>query len=174
MFTPPAAFVRLLSNPSRRRRIALLVATSLVLMFVWFVGRAAGNAPADAHPAEAAIQQLGKDITERLVVRDDGGGYDVWLRSNAPFDKILERARFVAANGVALRGGYRLGAISVAEHDASVTTPLKGPTPVTLYMSADMAGSLLILRGAGKAKGTQAWAPPYRPLPLELPHGPIR
>ena len=174
MFPPPAAIVRLLANLGYRRRIAGILAATMLVTLGWFVGGAAGDAPGDAHPAEAAVAQLGKDITKRLVVRDDGGAYDVWLRSNAPFEKLLERARFVTANGVALRGGYRLGAIRVAEHDGSVTTALTGPAPLTLFMSADLDGSLLILRGAGKVSESQTWAPPYRPLPLELPHGPIR
>lgn len=174
MFNASPTTIRLPATASHRRRIAFLLALCVLISLGWFVGGAAGDAPADAHPVEAAAEQLGKAITARIVVRDDRGGHDVWLRSNAPFDKLLERARFVAAHGVALRGGYRLGAIQVAEHDGSVTTSLTGATTLTLFMSADLNGSLLVLRGVGKASGTAAWTPPYRPLPLELPHGPIR
>lgn len=174
MSTSATSQIRTRRDRPLQRRVAVGLLFGLVATFAWLANRADGDAAPDAHPAEAAAHQLGKEVTERLVVRGDAGQYDVWLRSNAPFEKLLERARFVAGNKVTLRGGYLLGPIHVAEHDGSVTTSLSGKPPAALFMSRDLGGSLLIVRGVGKAAGARPWAPPYRPLPLELPHGPVR
>ena len=90
------------STGERWLRRALLIG-ALVGGGWWTVATAIGTPPPVGHPAERAARQLGKKVNERVVVRADGGGLDVWLFSDAPFDRLLGRARFVMGNGVELR-----------------------------------------------------------------------
>ncbi len=140
----------------------------------WMADSAIGTPRPSSHPAEQAVRQLGKTVIERQVVRADSGQFDVWMFSDAPFKLLLERARFVMTNAVQLRGEFKVEALQVSEHDRSVEARLIGPKPVKVWLSAHLSGSLLVIRGAGSAAEAPPWAPPYRPLPLELPHGPIR
>ncbi len=147
----------------------------LVAVSGWWLTRdAVGTQPPAGHPSEPAARQLGKKVMQRFVVRTDAGGFDVWMISNAPFKRLAERAQFVAAGSVQLRGGYRLDGVQKNERDRSIRARLLGSSPVNISMVPQSDGSLLILHGAGSAAEAPPWAPPYRPLPLDLPHGPVR
>lgn len=134
----------------------------------------ASGAGADRHPAELAAEQLGKQVTERLVVSDEEGGFDVWLFSDAPADKMRQRLELAQQAGVTLKGGYVVATLYEGDHDGSLTVALKGPNPLQLRVTPHLEGTLLVVPGVGRAGEAPAWAPAYHPLPISLPHGPLR
>jgi len=49
-----------------------------------------------------------------------------------------------------------------------------GGRTLRMAVSRHRKGTRFVLRGLGQKRDVAPWAPPYRPLPINLPHGPLR
>ncbi|MCO4760417.1 MAG: hypothetical protein KC502_02860 [Myxococcales bacterium] len=143
------------------------LATGLVL---------AGDRPSPTiSAAERAITLFAKPVSSRLVVRADSNDLDVWLISNVAFAKSGERLSAAAAARLALPGGFAVQRATWLEPDGTWWVDVMGQgKKLRVLAKRHGKGTLFVLRGLGHSSDAQPWAPPYRPLPLNLPHGPLR
>ncbi len=131
--------------------------------------------PPNIHPAEAAFTLFAKPVVRRTVVRGDRQALDVWLVSKQPFAKTGERLQQAAAVQLTLPHGYKVVRATWLDADQTWWVDLVGGThEVRARVSRHRDGSLLVLGGLGHKRDAKPWAPPYKPLPINLPHGPIR
>lgn len=154
-----------------------LLATAVLICAsgaAWFVAAQQQPTGPAMHPAEFAMRAFMAPIEESAVVRDGPASNDVWLFSGASFEAAAERARKAISTRQELPGGVRVAAWTYMEPTRSYWLELEGGTDVRVQMSRHLDGTLFILRGAGRADQAPRWAPPYRPLPIDLPHGPVR
>ncbi len=148
------------------------------LMFATLLGLCAG-AIADAggpraHPAEEGLALFLAPLEHRQVVRNEDGGYDIWMHGGAKWAQV--RGRLEAANKVAFEmpGGWRIQKAVWLDADRSFWLDLNGPGELRVRATRDGEGALFELRDAGLKEDAPPWAPPFTPLPLNLVHGPIR
>jgi hypothetical protein len=152
----------------RRRWLGLLLAGVCVALPV------AADEPARTQ-AELAVSPLVEVVKARRTLRGDGGLHDVWLVSDGDFDHLAERARTWVSARKALDGGMRLERFTFLEPDRSYVLELAGGgRSWKLRLSRHLQGSLLELPGLGAAADAPRWAPPWRPEPPLLFHGPLR
>jgi hypothetical protein len=154
----------------RGRRSAAVSALALCLA----VATAGADQGPREHPAEAAVGLFIEPLLARTVVRNDDGGYDVWLRGGAPFEKVRERLATGARVRLELPGGWRLAKATCLDPDRSYWLDLEGAGELRIRATRDGDGTLFELKDAGLQRDAPPWVPPYAPLPLNLVHGPIR
>ncbi len=126
------------------------------------------------HPAEAALTLFVQPIVARRVVRNDDGGYDIWLHGDADFEKVRKRIRDAASVHLELPGAWRIAKATWLDADRSWWLDLDGNGELRVRVPRDAAGTLMELKDAGLRTDAPPWAPPFAPLPLNLVHGPIR
>ncbi len=158
--------------------VLIVSATALVVLLCIALVRPAG---ADARkpeptvgPAEVAVRTVVGNVKDRIVVRDGPAQIDVWLFCEMSFDKMSEQIRGAISTRRALVGGFRISHWTWIEPDRTYLIDLVGPKQLRIRMTRHLKGTLLILPGIGSAKDAPRWTPPYRPLPLNMPHGPVR
>lgn len=147
--------------------------TVIALALIAGVAHADGEGPR-RHPAEEGLGLFIAPIALRQVVRNDDGGYDIWMHGEAEW--ALVRGRFEQATkvGFEMPGGWRIAKALWLDADRSYWLDLTGPGELRVRATRDGSGTLLELRDAGLRADAPPWAPPFAPLPLNLVHGPIR
>lgn len=127
-----------------------------------------------AHPAEAGLRLFLDPLVYRHVVRNDDGGYDIWLHGEAPWTKVRGRIEQATRVGFEMPGGWWIEKAVWLDADRSYWLDLDGPGELKVRASRDGKGTLFELKYAGLRQDAPPWAPPYAPLPPNLVHGPIR
>lgn len=153
--------------------------TAIALLFAAGVSPLADADPGSTrvHPVEEAVATLIAPVTSRVVVRNDEGGYDVWLRGDTAWDKARERIAGAHDVKLALSGGWRIAKATWIDADKAYwldMTTAADAEPLRVRVTRDLQTVLVELRDCGVAKDAGRWAPPYAPMPVNLLHGPIR
>lgn len=174
------------ATPSRHRRLPARlrarVAWSALLLLAttapWLRADAEGTA-GHIHGVEQAVTVLVAPVTERRVVRNDDGGYDVWLFGGTPWPKVRERIEGAVEVKLTLPGGWRIAKATWIEADLAFWLDVAsvdgaGGEPIRARVTRDLASVLVELRDCGVARDAGRWAPPFAPMPVNLLHGPIR
>jgi hypothetical protein len=162
-------------GPRQRRTTRLAVAAIVVALVcgaAWY--SVAQQAGAGMHPVEFALRAYCGPIADRIVVRDGPGKNDIWLFSSASFDEIAARVQRAISGRKELPGGLRFGSWTYIEPTKSYWIDMAGSAQTRVFMSRHLKGTLLVLHEIGNAAQAPSWTPPYRPLPIDLPHGPVR
>lgn len=154
----------------RIRHGSLSIVTLLVLSTVAI----ADDAGPRAHPAEAGLSLFLAPLEYRQVVRNEDGGYDIWMHGGAKWGKVRGRLEAASKVGFEMPGGWRIQKAVWLDADRSFWLDLSGPGELRVRATRDGEGALFELRDAGLKEDAPPWAPPFTPLPLNLVHGPIR
>ncbi len=149
-------------------------ATVAVVVLLSASGVRADDPELGVHPVETAVTPMVGPIRGRQVLRNDDGGYDVVLRGATAFAKVNERVEGVVEVGLELPGGWKIAKATWVEGERAWWLDLEGHDQVRARLTRDLDGVQVELRDCGRAKDAPTWAPPYAPLPVSLPHGPLR
>jgi len=123
---------------------------------------------------EAAAQELVAPVQKRLTVRNDGGGYDVWLLTALDFEKTTEAVRVAISSKRLFSNKFRMDRWTYLEPDRSYLIDVVGASrPYRLRLTRHVTGSLLEVQDAGEAADAPRWTPTYRAQPVLLPHGAV-
>lgn len=160
-------------TPTRKRWLAVAVVCVVSAIALLPLAQQA-PAPGSMSPEEFALSAYCGPITDRTVVRDGPASLDVWLFSSASFEDTADRIRRAISGRKELPGGVQVGSWTYMEPTRSYWVDLAGTSKARVLLTRHLKGSLLIVQGVGKVSEAPAWTPPYRPLPLDLPHGPVR
>ena len=159
----------------RARALVWLPIVALGLCFGVGLALAGDHAPPHIDPAETALGLFAQPIRSRRVVRSDSNDLDVWLVSDASFETTGARLRRAAAVSLALPGGFKVVRATWLDPDQTWWVDAEGgDRAFRMTASRHRKGTLFVLRGLGHKADAPPWAPPYRPLPINLPHGPLR
>ena len=160
------------------RSVARLALTLAVAAAPWLRADAEG-ASGHVHAVEQAATTLVAPVTERKVVRNDDGGYDVWLFGGSTWDKVRERIEGAVEVKISLPGGWRIAKATWIEADRAywldiLSVDAPAGEPIRARVTRDLETVLIELRDCGVARDAGRWAPPFAPMPVNLLHGPIR
>jgi hypothetical protein len=160
------------------RRVAWLGLVALCAVMPWLRADAE-DAGIHIHAVEQAVTILVAPVTERRVVRNDEGGYDVWLFGGSSWPKVRERIEGAVEVKLTLPGGWRIAKATWFEADLAywlelVNVENADHEPIRARVTRDLESVLVEVRDCGVAKDAGRWAPPFAPMPVNLLHGPIR
>ncbi len=155
-----------------------------VMALVFATGVLAAQAAMAAEPssdsiqlqgdAEATVDLLWPNVVSRRVVRTSDGSLNVWLRSDAEFERAVESLKKAQTGKKVLRGGLRIVRSAFLDGDKSYLLDLAGgERPWRLRLSRHLSGSLIEVQDLGEASDAPRWTPPLRPALILLPHGSI-
>lgn len=167
------------TEPGQPTSGPLLIAAALALptlICASLIGQAGADSPsatAAVDPAEFAVRTFAATVDDRIVVRDGPAQLDVWLFAKVPFAELADRIRNAISTKKQLVGGYSFEGWTWIEPDRTYLIDVVGPTKVRVRMSRHLDGTLLVLPELGKAADAARWTPPYRPTPINMPHGPV-
>lgn len=156
-----------------KKQVALAAVVTAVICGAAWYGTAQQSATG-MHPVEFALRAHCGPIDDRIAVRDGPGKTDIWLFSTTSFNEIAARVQRAISSGKELPGGLKFGNWTYIEPTKSYWIEIVGSAPTRVFMSRHLKGTLLIVHGIGRTDEAPQWTPPYRPLPIELPHGPVR
>jgi len=121
---------------------------------------------------EASAELLWPNIVHRRVVRTSDGSLNVWLRSDADFERAVQSLQKAQAGKKVLRGGLRIVRSALLDGDKSYLLDLAGgERPWRLRLSRHLSGTQIEVQDLGEASDAPRWTPPLRPTPILLPHG---
>ncbi|GEM_PF-2748210 len=165
-------------RPSRARSratLGALFASALLLGSAVYV-RAGDQAKtaAQMHPVEFAMRAFAAPIRDRTVIRNGPAQLDVWLFAGVKFETFAERVRSAISARRKLVGDVTIDRWTYFEPTRSYWLDIGGPHPGRVWMSRHADATLIIIPKVGDTASARPWTPPYRPLPIDLPHGPIR
>ncbi|MBI5608864.1 MAG: hypothetical protein HY902_08275 [Deltaproteobacteria bacterium] len=121
---------------------------------------------------ETTAELLWPNIVHRRVVRTSDGSLNVWLRSDADFERAVQSLQKAQAGKKVLRGGLRIVRSALLDGDKSYLLDLAGgERPWRLRLSRHLAGTQIEVQDLGEASDAPRWTPPLRPTPILLPHG---
>jgi len=133
------------------------------------------TAQVPAGELETAALSLASPVTQRRVVRNERGLYDVWLLTASDFEQVTRSVHQAVGGKRLVPGGLRFDRVTWLEPDRSYLVDLvSGGKFQKLRLSRHLQGSLLECADAGLASEAPRWTPPYHPRPLLLWHGPVR
>ena len=173
-------FTQVLERMNLDRMTVARVARQTLLLTALCLGLAApvhAAAPSPTAPrteVEAAAQELVAPIQRRLTVRNDSGGYDVWLLTALNFEKATEAVRVAISSKRLFSNKFKMERWTYLEPDRSYLIDVSGGSrPYRLRLTRHMTGSLIEVQDAGEAADAPLWTPTYRAQPVLLPHGAI-
>ncbi len=121
---------------------------------------------------EASAELLWPNIVHRRVVRTSDGSLNVWLRSDADFERAVQSLQKAQAGKKLLKGGLRIVRSALLDGDKSYLLDLAGgDRPWRLRLSRHLTGTQIEVQDLGEASDAPRWTPPLRPVPILLPHG---
>jgi len=162
----------------RRAQLACLVGAAIIAC------AAPGHAENPTPPATggvaattdigAALTPLVEPIKSRRVVRHGLIRADVWLISELGFDDTATRVQKAISTQMELSGGFKLARWTYIDADRSYRLDVTGPRAVRVRLTKHLQGTLWELESQGDVREAGKWAPPFRPRPIPLFHGPLR
>ena len=113
-------------------------------------------------------------IRQRKVVRVGRERADVWLFSGRSFDALKQRIGRIIDAALELPSGHRLQRWGAMDDANTFEIQVKGSEVARVRIHRHLDGALVIIAGIAKTAKMPPWLSPYRPAPVNLPHGPLR
>lgn len=152
--------------------LATFALASSLLATAGFADETASDSVKLQGDIEASVELLWPNIVHRRVVRTSDGSLNVWLRSDADFERAVQSLQKAQAGKKVLRGGLRIVRSALLDGDKSYLLDLAGgERPWRLRLSRHLNGSQIEVQDLGEASDAPRWTPPLRPTPILLPHG---